>query len=121
MSLELLFKQALAIEQPWEITGVTFDPVKKRHDIKVDFVKGSTFGYTHEYTRETKEYKAYDTIEKTWRHTNYLEHECYLKVRTPRIILDSGGIKLIAPPWSVALLDESFFGQLPPFPQNEGL
>ena len=41
MSLEALFSQALGIESPWIITGVAFDSVKKRLDIKVDFIKGS--------------------------------------------------------------------------------
>jgi len=99
MSLEALFSQALGIESPWIITGVAFDSVKKRLDIKVDFSKGSTFSSADASTEDTKEYKAYDTVEKTWRHLNFFEHECYLNVRTPRIRPDSGGIKLIAPPW----------------------
>jgi transposase len=100
MSLEALFSQALGIESPWIITGVAFDSVKKRLDIKVDFSKGSTFSSADASTGDTKEYKAYDTVEKTWRHLNFFEHECYLNVRTPRIRPDSGGIKLIEPPWS---------------------
>ena len=68
MSLEELFSQALGIESPLKITGVVFDSVKKRLDIKVDFIKGATFAYAHESTGDTKEYKVYDTVEKTWRH-----------------------------------------------------
>ena len=90
MSLEALFSQALGIESPWIITGVAFDSVKKRLDIKVDFSKGSTFSSADASTEDTKEYKAYETVEKTWRHLNFFEHECYLNVRTPRIRPDSG-------------------------------
>lgn len=71
MSLEALFSQALGIESPWIITGVAFDSVKKRLDIKVDFSKGSTFSSADASTGDTKEYKAYDTVEKTWRHLNF--------------------------------------------------
>ncbi|MBX9597440.1 MAG: hypothetical protein K2X04_02550 [Burkholderiales bacterium] len=45
----------------------------------LDFVKGSTFGISG----IDGEYKAYDTVEKSWRHLNFLEHECYLTARTP--------------------------------------
>lgn len=100
LNIEELFSKALGIENPWKIKGVTFDSQKKRLSINVDFVKGALFKYKDEKTGETKEYKAYDTVEKTWRHLNFFEHECYLIVRTPRIKPDGGGIKLIMPPWS---------------------
>ncbi len=47
-----------------------------------------------------KEYKAYDTVKKSWRHLNFFEHECYLNSRTPRIKRDDGTVRLIMPPWS---------------------
>ena len=100
LNIEELFRKALGIEDPWRITGVSFDSEKRRLDINVDFVRGSLFKYKDEKTEEAKEYKAYDTVEKTWRHLNFFEHECYLIVRTPRIKPDGGGIKLIMPPWS---------------------
>lgn len=99
LNIEELFSKALGIENPWKITGVSFDSKKKRLDISVDFVKGAMFQNKDEKTGEVKEYKAYDTIEKTWRHLNFFEHECYLIVRTPRVKPDGGGIKLIMPPW----------------------
>ena len=100
MNIESLFSQALGIESPWKIIGVDFDSNAKRLDIKVDFARGSTFEYGDKDTGEVKRYKAYDTIEKTWRHMNFFEHECYIVARTPRIKPDSGGVKLILPPWS---------------------
>lgn len=100
MNIELLFSQALGIESPWKITGVEFDSEAKRLDIKVNFKRGSTFEYKDEETGVIKRYKAYDTVEKNWRHMNFFEHECYIVARTPRIKPESGGIKLILPPWS---------------------
>lgn len=100
MDIESLFSKALGIEDPWKIMGVGFDSKNKRLEIRVDFVRGSTFECIDEETGESKQYKAYDTTEKTWRHLNFFEHECYLIVRTPRIKPDSGGIKLVMPPWS---------------------
>ncbi len=46
------------------------------------------------------EYKAYDTIEKEWRHLNFFQHECYLKARVPRIKTPDGKIRLVMPEWS---------------------
>jgi transposase len=100
MELEALFSKALGIEAPWLITGITFDSSKKRLDINVDFIRGATFKHEDATTGDVKEYKAYDTKVKTWRHLNFFEHECYLNVRTPRIKPDAGGTLLILPPWS---------------------
>jgi transposase len=100
MDIETLFSKALGIESPWIIKGINFDSVKKRLEINVDFVRGATFKHTDESTGEVKEYKAYDTKTKTWRHLNFFEHECYLVVRTPRIKPEGGGIQMIMPPWS---------------------
>jgi transposase len=99
MQIEHLFSQALGIVAPWKISSVYFDSEKKRLDISVDFERGALFLYEDERTGEDKHYKAYDTVEKTWRHLNFFEHECYLIVRTPRIKPDSGGIKMVMPPW----------------------
>lgn len=88
-----LFEQALHIEAPYYIKELNFDIEARRLDIHIDFKKGSTF------INESKEYKAYDTKEKKWRHLNFFEYECYLHARVPRIRLEDGGIKLIRMPW----------------------
>lgn len=110
MNIEQLFSAALGIADPWYIKSVNFDSANKKLDIEVDFKKGSTFQDDSSNTdsshnpntepKAQKEYKAYDTIRKTWRHLNFFEHECYLHCRTPRIKTDIGATKLIMPSWS---------------------
>ena len=100
MNIEQLFSQALGIVDPWYIKSVNFNSEKKKLDIEVDFKKSSTFRGNNNGRSELKEYKAYDTIKKTWRHLNFFEHECHLHCRTPRIKMDGGNISLISPPWS---------------------
>jgi transposase len=100
VQIEHLFSQALGVIAPWKITSVEFIADQKRLNIYVDFTKGALFDYEDETTGEIKQYKAHDTREQTWRHLNFFEHECYLVVRTPRIKPDSGGIKMVMPPWS---------------------
>jgi len=39
-------------------------------------------------------------VNKTWRHLNFFEHECYLHCRTPRIQLPNQKVRLVSPPWA---------------------
>ena len=94
--MEELFQQALGIESPWFIKSLEFDSEKKRLDIYVDFKRGATFSDVS----DGPSYKAYDTVNKTWRHLNFFQHDCYLHVRVPRIKRDDGRVRLISPPWS---------------------
>jgi hypothetical protein len=36
-----------------------------------------------------------DTVQKTWQHLNFFEHECHLHARVPRIKRDDGKVRLI--------------------------
>lgn len=100
MHLEQLFTEALGIKKPWKITSLNFDSVAHKLNINVDFERGATFEYQDQQTGIKSHYKAYDTTDKTWRHLNFFEHECYINARVPRIKPNSGGVKLIMPPWS---------------------
>ncbi len=94
-----LFQMALNVTEPWYIKDLEFDSEAKRLDIYLDFKKGSTFSYTTEEEKELVGLKAYDTKEKTWRHLNFFEHECYLHARVPRVKLPDGKVKLTTTPW----------------------
>jgi transposase len=98
MDMREIFGKALGIDKPWFIVDVNFDVKAKRLDIKIDFPKGSTFPFEQEGV--VNEYKAYDTIEKEWRHLNFFEHECYLHARVPRIKTPDNKVHLIMPHWS---------------------
>lgn len=94
-----LFEKALHIEAPFFVKAIDFDEDKKRLDIRIDFPRGSVFRYHNEETGEEAEYKAYDTEEKSWRHLNFFEHECYLTCRVPRVQLGDGSVKMVHVPW----------------------
>ena len=49
-----------------------------------------TFTDNEEKEPSDKEYKAYDTVKKEWRHMNFFQHECCLHARVPRVKLDDG-------------------------------
>ena len=89
MDDSLLFETALGIVAPWHIERIEFDPKIKQLDIHISFQRGATFPSA----KCGGEYKAYDTKDKTWRHLNFFEHECYLHCRTPRIRIAAVGRK----------------------------
>ena len=97
MESTILFKMALGIELPWEITSINFKKVDNRPslNIEIDFKRGSKFP---DKTGELCD--VHDTKTKTWRHLNFFEHACYLHCRVPRIKTKSGKINLVTPPWA---------------------
>ena len=113
-----LFQMALNVTDPWFVKDLKFDVESKRLDIYIDFKKGSTFSFFD--AQEDKELvglKAYDTSNKTWKHLNFFEHECYLHARVPRVKLENGKVKRISTPWEglshgFTLLFEAFLLQL---------
>lgn len=105
-----LFEMALGVKSPWEITSVEFSdgfPGKELH-IKIDFKKGAKF-----QDESGEPCNVHDTKEKTWKHLNFFQHECFLHCRVPRIKAKDGKVRMIDVPWARAgsgftLLFEAF-------------
>jgi len=72
-----------------------FSEVEKRLDIYIDFETGTHFSVDDSKVK----YPVHDTEQKTWRHLNFFQHECYLHCRTPRVNTGSG-FKKVSPPWA---------------------
>lgn len=92
-----LFQMALGVIPPWLVERCEFDPDRKRLDIYIDFTRGGEFT-CHGCGREGS--KAYDTVNKTWRHLNFFEHVTYLHARVPRTDCPDCGIGLVSVPWA---------------------
>lgn len=99
---EALFTAALGIAPPWEIDSVDFDAETKTLSIKLNFAVGSKFPFPGVESL----CPVHDTVMKRYRHLNFFQHECYLEVRTPRVKLPDGSVRLVEPP---------FAGRLPGF------
>lgn len=74
-----LFQLALGITSPWFVASSEFDAAKRRLDIALDFKSGARF--------DCPECKAagcpvHDTVEKTWRHLDFFQHQAFLTART---------------------------------------
>jgi transposase len=88
-----LFEAALGIAEPWLVASVDFDEKAKTLTVLIDFKPGTRFGISgHEGA-----YPVHDTVTKTYRHLNFFEHECHLQVRTPRVKLPNGSVRLVEP------------------------
>ncbi len=114
-----LFEQALGIEKPWFIENIDFNLENKRIDIFINFNKGSKFIYKSMTEKEQIEgiFPVHDTVEKTWRHLNFFQHDCYLTCRVPRVKIDSKKVRQVQTPWEglangFTLLLEVFLLQL---------
>ena len=81
---------------PWQVSASEFDADEKRLDIRLDFPRGSTFSCPK---CEQSGLKAFDTVEKTWRHLNFFQHEACLTARVPRTRCDKCGTHLVNVPW----------------------
>ncbi len=97
MKENILFQQALGLQPPWEVQSVEFDAERKRLDICLDFPRGSSFTCPD---CSKSDVKAYDTVQKTWRHLNFFQHETYISARIPRVQCEQCGIHLVEVPWA---------------------
>ena len=88
-----LFETALGINEPWTVASVEFDEAAKLLTVLIDFKPGSRFAVSgHEGM-----HPVYDTQAKSYRHLNFFQHECHLQVRTPRVKLSNGSVRLVEP------------------------
>lgn len=100
MDSEAVFALALGLQgTPWRVVDVRFDPELRRLDIDLDFPPGSRFPHPE----SGKDCTVYDTEQRSWRHLNFFQYECYLHAPVPRV--DGGpdqGVRRVAVPWARA-------------------
>ena len=117
MNEKEVFALALGLTgTPWEVVEINLDLSVKpgRLDIRLDFPPGSRF--VHPVSQQAG--PIYDTAERSWRHLNFFQYECYVHAWVPRV--DGGaehGIKTVPVPWSrsgsgFTLLMEAMMGLL---------
>ena len=94
-----LFAKALLVEKPWFVHDINFDQNAGKLEIWIDFERGSSFYYEDKELGIEGHFKAYDTTEKTWRHLNFFQYQCYLHAWIPRVELGNGKIRQVQAPW----------------------
>jgi transposase len=94
-----LFSKALMIELPWYFYRIDFEPEKSKLDIWIDFARGSEFFFEDKELGINGRFKAYDAVDKVWRHLNFFQYECLLHARIPRVDLGNGRYRQVKAPW----------------------
>jgi transposase len=93
-----LFGLALGLQSPWHVNDLLFSNKKKQLDIYIDFEVGGEFKCPD---CGQGELKAYDSIQKSWRHLDFFQHKAHLHARAPRVQCTKGcGTKRVEVPWA---------------------
>ena len=88
-----VFEAALGIAAPWSVASVDFGEGARLLTVLIDFTPGSRFAVSgHEGL-----HPVHDTVNKTYRHLSFFQQECHLQVRTPRVKLPNGSVRLVEP------------------------
>ena len=111
-----LFESALGIGAPWSVKSVEFDAAAKRLTVLIDFAPGTRFGVPG----DAGLHPVHDTVAKDYRRLNFFQHECHLRVRTPRVKWPDGLVRLVEPEFAgrlsgFTLLFEALGARLPEF------
>ncbi len=88
-----VIESALGITDPWSVVSVNFDEAAKVLTALIDFKPGSRFTVSG----HDGQHPVHDTVTKAYRHMNFFQHECLLQVRTPRVKLPNGSVRLVEP------------------------
>lgn len=93
-----IFAMALGLQgTPWEVVEVKLDPQACTLEIHLDFPPGSRFARRS----DGRLCPVYDTQQKSWRHLNFFQYQCWVQAWVPRI--DGGrpdGVQLVQVPWA---------------------
>lgn len=92
-----VFEEALGLEWPWYIDRARFDGETRTLLIHLDFESGGTFACGACGHRECK---AYDTVQRQWRHLDFFGYRTFLQGLSPRAVCPSCGIRQAALPWA---------------------
>lgn len=99
LDLNAMFAAALGLAQPWQVVSVAFDQQAGRLDLGLDFPRGARFPCPVQDCTETA-CSVHDTVEKSWRHLDFFEHQAYLSARVPRVRCPGHGVHLVDVPWA---------------------
>lgn len=98
-----LFTAALQLTKPWYVEKVEFLPSETKPEelhININFQRGATFHFYEDSEDDSSiivdengipiEFKANDTVERTWRHLNFFQYKTYIHARVPKIRAGKG-------------------------------
>lgn len=99
LDLNAMFGAALGLAVPWRVVLVEFDQQAGRLDLGLDFPRGSRFGCPEPGCTQWG-CAVHDTVDRTWRHLDFFEHQAFLHARVPRVRCAEHGVHLVTVPWA---------------------
>jgi len=96
MNANALFEQALGLGSGWKVVESKIDVETKRLDLRLDFTPGSQFPCP----KCASFCPVHDTVEKSWRHLDFWQHQTILTARVPRTKCDEHGVLQAQVPWA---------------------
>jgi transposase len=98
MDSRTIFSLALGITSPWTLQGVRFEQTadsQRQLHIDIGFEAGSRFK-----DEQGKLCPVHDTVERSWKHLSFFQHECFLHCNVPRIKTSIAGVSTVQVPWA---------------------
>lgn len=98
MDSRTIFSLALGITAPWTLKGIRFEQspnLQQQLHIDIGFEAGSRW-----QDEQGKLCAVHDTVQRSWKHLNFFQHECFLHCNVPRIKGSAGGISNVSVPWA---------------------
>ncbi len=96
MDSKELCRLGLDLPEPWYVEDVYMEKGDQDFILHVNISHRRAVKFEY----EGESYSVYDHHERTWRHLNFFQHECYLHARVPRVKLPGGEVKLVQVPWA---------------------
>ena len=94
-----IFTLALSLKSPWRVSKAEFVTSEQTHKKELHLTISYERGYQWSLP-DGSTTTAYDTQEKTWRHLNFFQHECYIHCNVPRIRTGEHTIEMVSVPWA---------------------
>ena len=95
MNSEKIFEIALGLLAPWKVKEIKLEVSKKKElHIYIGYSGSDSF------KSENGKSLIYDHLDRTWKHLNFFEHECYLHCSVPRVLDSNNKPKQVPVPWA---------------------
>ena len=99
MNSEEIFRMALGLEAPWEVTKISFE-INSTGSKDLHIYLGYNKNFV-KFKDENGKSLIYDHNERMWRHLNFFQYNCYLHCDVPRVKdKESGNILQVEVPWA---------------------
>lgn len=99
LDLNEMFAAALTLAPPWQVVLVEFDQQGGRLDLGLDFGRGARFPCPEPGCAQAV-CAVHDSVDKTWRHLDFFQHQAYLSARVPRVRCPEHGVHLVNVAWA---------------------